>query len=120
MVGLHSATFFEIPNPMPFRVYVIRLKTSVLKIKRFARENPDHIAYKPCVYVGSTALTPELRYDRHLNGKSGSKLVKMYHISLHKRLTARQPVFNTRVEAEAHEKVLAERLQRRGYAVWSR
>lgn len=106
-------------NKISYRVYVIRLKTSVLEVGKFARKNPDHIAYKPCVYVGSTALTPEQRFDRHLNAKSGSKLVKKYHISLHKRLTQRQPTFSTRPEAEAHEMLLAERLRRHGYAVWS-
>ena len=100
-------------------VYVIRLKTSVLEVGKFARKNPDHIACKPCVYVGSTALTPEQRFERHLSAKSGSKLVKRYHIALHKRLTQRQPTFGTRAEAEVYESLLAERLRRRGYAVWS-
>lgn len=105
---------------MPFRVYVIRLKVAVLKNRRFANENPGHVHYKPCVYVGSTALTPEKRLQSHLTGKKGSKWVKEYQIGIHRRLTDRQPIFLTRPEAEAHEQALAERLQRRGYAVWSR
>ena len=105
---------------MPFCVYVIRLRVAVLNVRRFARENPGHIAYKPCVYVGSTGLTPEQRLVRHLTAKTGSRFVKLYCIGLHKRLTERQPIFMTRAEAEAHEKALSERLRRKGYAVWSR
>lgn len=105
---------------MPYCVYVIRLKTEALQERRFASANPGHIAYKPCVYVGSTALTPELRYERHLTGKTGSKWVKLYHLKLHQKLTDKQPTFVTRAEAEAHEMALAERLRRRGYAVWAK
>lgn len=105
---------------MPYHVYVIRLRTEVLEVKKVADENPNHLAYKPCVYVGSTALTPEERYQKHLTGKAGSKWVKRYHISLHKRITEKQPTFSTRPEAVAHEQALAERLRRKGYAVWSR
>ena len=105
---------------MPFYVYVIRLRNAVLDERRFARENPNHVAYKPCVYVGSSALVPEHRYQQHLTGKAGSRWVKEYHIGIHKRLTERQPTFSSRVEAQTHEKALAERLRRKGYAVWSR
>lgn len=104
---------------MPYSVYVIRLKVAVLENRKFARANPNHVTYKPCVYVGSTALTPEQRYERHLNGKTGSKWVKLYHIGIHRRLTNRQGQFQTRDEAEAHERVLATRLRNKGYAVWS-
>ena len=106
-------------STVSYSVYVIRLRTSVLEVGKFARKNPNHTTLKPCVYVGSTALTPEQRFERHLTAKSGSKLVKKYHISLHKRLTQRQPTFGSREQAEAHEQLLAERLRRRGYAVWS-
>ena len=102
-----------------YRVYVIRLRVAVLERRRFAAANPGHLSHKPCVYVGSTALTPEFRYEKHLTAKSGSRLVKAFHISLHKRLTARQPTFATREEAVAHEGRLADRLRRRGYAVWA-
>lgn len=107
---------------MPFHVYVIRLRTEILAVPKIARANPDHVLHKPCVYVGSSALTPDERYGRHIDPKSrtASKWVREYHIGLHKRLTARQPEFDTRDEAEKHEKWLAERLRRRGYAVWSK
>ena len=104
---------------MPFSVYVIRLRNSVLKKGRFARANPNHIASKPCVYVGSTALTPEERYERQLHGNAGSLWVREFHIGLHKRLTDKQPKYATRNDAELAEFLLAMRLRSKGYAVWT-
>ena len=104
---------------MPYYVYVIRLRPAVLKAKKsFAVANPSHAPHKPCVYVGSSGNSPEIRYRKHLTAKSGSKLVKRFHIALHKRLTARQPIFATRAEAEAHEFALTARLRKKGYAAW--
>lgn len=102
-----------------YRVYVIRLRVAVLERKRFAAANPGHLPHKPCVYVGSTAHTPERRLESHLTTKSGSRFVKDFHLKLHARLTARQPTFATREEAVAHEGLLADRLRRKGYAVWA-
>lgn len=104
---------------MPYHVYVIRLKTESLQKKKMMKANPGHLPHKPCVYVGSTWHSPETRYQKHLTTKKGSQMVKEFHLSLHKRLTAKQPVFATRIEAETHEQWLAERLRRKGYAVWS-
>lgn len=106
-------------SALTFSVYVIRLRNSVLKMRRFARANPDHIATKPCVYVGSTALSPEQRYERHLNGKTGSNWVKDFHVGLHKKLTDKSPKYANRSEAEFAEFVLAMQLRKRGYGVWT-
>jgi hypothetical protein len=81
--------------------------------------NPDHISSKPCVYVGSTALTPEQRYENHLTNRTGSKWVKGFHNGLHSRLTDKQPKYKSRKQAEFAEFVLAMRLRRKGYAVWT-
>ena len=106
---------------MPYYVYVIRLRSEVLtKKKKFAKANPGHIRYKPCVYVGQSGNTPEVRYQKHLTAKSGSKLVKEFHVSLHKKLTEKQPIFETREESIAHEFALTERLRKKGYAAWCR
>lgn len=102
-----------------FHVYVIRLKPSVRQVRRFARANPDQDPSKPCVYVGSTALTPQERYERHLTGKSGSKWVKEFHTGLHKKQTGKQPSYGSRKEAEFAEFVLAMRLRKKGYGVWT-
>lgn len=104
---------------MPFSVYVILLKMAVLQVKKFAKANPNHIPSKPCVYVGSTALTPEQRYQRQLTGKTGNKYVKEFHDGLHKKLTNKQPKYATRREAEFAEFVLAMKLRKKGYAVWT-
>jgi hypothetical protein len=107
---------------MPFHVYVIRLRPEVMSVSRFAIENPKRRSDKPCLYVGSTAHPPEVRYAKHIaqNSRTGSKLVRTYHDGLHTRLTRIQPVFGTREQAELHERLLTERLRRRGFAVWSR
>ena len=81
--------------------------------------NPGHLPHKPCVYVGSTWHSPATGYQKHSTTKTGSKMVKEFHLSMHKRLTAKQPDFATRDEAETHEQSLAERVRRKGYAVWS-
>ena len=104
---------------MTFSVYAIRLKAAALHVNKFAKANPDHVPHKPCVYVGSTALTPEQRYQRHLTGKTGSKWVKDFHQSIHKTLTNKQPKYTTRRDAEFAEFVLAVKLRRKGYAVWT-
>lgn len=105
---------------MPFHVYVIRLKQEAVTTSRFIKANPNHDPAKPCVYVGSTALTPAERYQKHLTAKSGSCIVRMWHDRLDERRTAKQPVFETRKAAEAYEAALAQRLRKKGYAVWSR
>jgi N-acetyl-anhydromuramyl-L-alanine amidase AmpD len=107
---------------MSYTVYVIRLRADILQHKKIRDANPNHQPHKPCVYVGYTGLTPERRYQRHIEpgSKVGSKWVKLYHLHLHKRLTEKQPQFETQDEAKAHEAALAERLRRKGYAVWCR
>lgn len=103
-----------------FHVYVVRLDTSVLEERRFARENPDHGLRKPCVYVGMTGLSPEERFANHRAGvRSGRGWVREYGIELLPGLYSRYNPM-TRSEAERIEKHLAARLRRKGYAVWQR
>jgi len=49
-------------------VYVVELDPYVLNFSRFRRANPNRDLMKPCVYVGMTGLTPELRFARHKAG----------------------------------------------------
>jgi predicted GIY-YIG superfamily endonuclease len=101
-------------------VYVVRLDRSVLQDRRFARENPDHDPRKPCVYVGSTGLTPEERFANHKAGiRAGRGLVKRYGEAL---MPGKYSQYNpmTWPEAVKREELLAERLRRKGYAVWQR
>jgi len=103
---------------MPYCVYVIRLKPTVWGERKFAARNPEKHEDKPCVYVGSTALTPEERSEQHRQGYKSNRYAHRYHDGLHKRLTARYGTFETREEVEEFEAVLAERLRRKGYGVW--
>jgi hypothetical protein len=102
-----------------FNVYVIGLNRAVLKVSRFAEENPQHNPLKPCVYVGMTGLDPRARFLNHKNGIKACKFVREYGECLKPRLYRR---FNpmTFAEAQAMERELARRLRNRGYAVWQR
>lgn len=65
-------------------VYVIRLRRAVWKNEpRFRRKNPNRRWWRPCVYVGSTRLTPEQRFRKHLEGgKTAAKYPKRYGVEL--------------------------------------
>jgi len=56
-------------------VYVVELDPVVLNDRRFARANPGRDPTKPCVYVGMTGLTPELRFARHKAGIKANRFV---------------------------------------------
>jgi predicted GIY-YIG superfamily endonuclease len=100
-------------------VYVIRLDNAVLREPRFAKENPQHDARKPCVYVGMTGLSPEHRFANHKAGNKANRYVERYGVGLIPRLYARYNPMSYE-EATAMEKELASRLKKRGYAVWQR
>ena len=104
---------------MAYSVYVVELRPDVLEKKAFAGKNADRREDKPCVYVGQTARTPEERFAQHQNGIRSSRIVREYGVRLRPRLHANVGPFETRAEAENGEKKLAERLRRRGFAVWS-
>ena len=107
-------------EPRAYHVYVIELSPEALGKKRVADENAGRRDDKPCVYVGQTARTPEDRFAQHMSGKRSSRIVREFGVKLKPRLYRNVGPFATRAEAEAGEKRLAERLRRRGYAVWSR
>ena len=104
---------------LAYNVYVIELRRDVLEKKAFAGKNADRREDKPCVYVGQTAKTPEERFAQHLDGVRSSRIVKEYGVRLRPRLYANVGPFETRVESERAESRLAEKLRRRGFAVWS-
>lgn len=104
---------------MPYGVYVIELRREVLEKARFARKNPELQDDKPCVYVGQTALAPEERFAQHLKGRTCNPFVREFGVRLRPKLYANVGPYEKRLEAERAERALAERLRRRGYAVWS-
>ena len=100
-------------------VYVIELHKDVLKSRRFRDENPDYIPGKPCVYVGATGLSPDVRFDNHKAGYKSCKFVKKFGQTL---LTDLYEKYNPMKYDEAceMEKKLAKALRVKGYAVWQR
>ena len=98
-------------------VYVVLLDQEVLEHKRFRDANPDHDPIKPCVYVGMTGKTPEERFVDHQRGHKSNTYVYKYSVKLlPKHFERLNPM--TYAEAVDEEKRLANRLRRKGYAVW--
>ena len=104
-----------------YRVYVIELEKSVVENDKFSRENPDYQNGKPCVYVGSTAATPERRFEQHLSDRiRGSSWVRNYGEELLGHAYEDLPWFDSRVAVEDHEASYAETLRSKGWGVWQR
>ena len=107
--------------PSPQRrdnVYVIELDDAIRELPKFREVNPNARLDLPCLYVGMTGLTPEQRFANHKAGKkAGKKYVTRFGIRLVPELYAGlNPM--TREQAKAEEPALAERLRKRGFAVW--
>jgi len=100
-------------------VYVVRLDAAVLDEPKFAKDNPHYKKGSPCVYVGMTGLNPEDRFNNHRRGYKSNSFVERFGLYLmpskYKRLN---PM--TYEEAKAMEERLAERLKKKGWAVWHR
>ena len=99
------------------RVYVIELDREVVTERRFVRENPRRDPTKPCLYVGSTCLSPEERFRAHMRGHKANPFVYRYGVRLRPDLYQHYPDL-TRDEAELSERELALTLRRQGYGVW--
>lgn len=101
-------------------VYVVELRGEVFEKLRFRNANPEHDRSSPCLYVGSTGLSPERRFANHLeNVKAGRGWVRDYGERLLPHLYEElNPM--TYEEAVAAERELAQTLRRHGFAViWS-
>lgn len=103
---------------MPYCVYVIELHPDVLAIQRFRRANPGHRDGKPCVYVGSTSLSPEARFAQRKAGVKHNRYARKYGVRLCLGQMKHLQDLETRDQAEREEVALANRLRRRGYAAW--
>ena len=98
-------------------LYVIRLDKAVLQRRKFREVNPDYRWWKPCVYVGVTALDPQDRFKQHKASRKASRTVTKYGRRLMPRLDKHlNPVPSA--EAKDQERGLAESLRRKGYGVW--
>ncbi len=101
-----------------FRLYVIALDPAVWQERLFRKDNPSSSGQ--CLYVGSTAHTPEHRFAQHKAGQFCTRRwVQKYGIGLVPNL-AGTTVYSSREAAEQAEHELALQLRQQGYAVWSR
>ena len=106
---------------MTYCVYVIKLRKSVLRSRRFRRANPHYRKRKPCVYVGYTSKTPEERFQIHLNDRrKGSSWVRRYGKALFPWAYEELPLFKSQEGAKKAEVLHAEDLRSAGWGVWQK
>lgn len=98
-------------------VYVIELSYDVIYEARFKKANPDYERGKPCVYVGMTGLSPDLRFDKHKAGIQANKYAQQYGLRLMPELYAMYNPMPYRGAAEM-EVELGIALREAGYGVW--
>jgi hypothetical protein len=98
-------------------VYVVELSQDVLNEPRFRKSNPTYRIGFPCVYVGMTGLSPDLRFDKHKAGIQSNRFVMLYGLRL---LPHLYEVYNPMPYDAARdmEVELAIALREQGYAVW--
>lgn len=98
-------------------VYVVELDDRVMNDPRFARANPQWNGTRPCVYVGMTGLTPELRFARHKAGAKANRYVERHGLRLLPQLYAYANPMPYAAACEM-EIEIAQALRDRGFAVW--
>jgi hypothetical protein len=98
-------------------VYVVELSRDVWGEPRFRRANAHYDITKPCVYVGMTGLSPDVRFDKHMAGIQAARFVTKYGLRLLPQLYA---VYNPMPYEAAREMEveLALSLKARGFGVW--
>ena len=98
-------------------VYVIKLDDAVLNERKFREANPQHHPLKPCVYVGSTGVSPERRFAQHKRGYKANRYVELYGVRLLPELYEPYNPMPYR-DAVEQETFLANELRHQGLAVW--
>jgi hypothetical protein len=100
-----------------YSVYVIELSKEVLNEPKFKRANETYRIGFPCVYVGMTGLSPDVRFDKHKAGIQSNKFVRRYGLHL---LPQLYEVYNPMPYDGARdmEVELAISLRAKGYGVW--
>ncbi len=98
-------------------VYVVELSLDVLAEPAFRRANPDYVSGKPCVYVGMTGLSPDVRFDKHKAGIQANRFVLRYGLHL---VPALYSMYNPMpyLGACEMEVELAIALREEGFGVW--
>ena len=100
-----------------YSVYVIELSKDVLNEPRFRKANAGYRLGFPCIYVGMTGLSPDVRFDKHKAGIQSNRFVRRYGLHL---LPQLYEVYNPMPYDGARdmEVELAISLREKGYAVW--
>lgn len=98
-------------------VYVVLLSQDVLYEPKFVKCNPNYDPDKPCVYVGMTGQSPDIRFDKHKAGLKANRYVRQYGIQLMPEL---YEFYNPMPYEAARdmEVELAIHLREKGYGVW--
>jgi len=98
-------------------VYVVLLSRDVLYERKFVKCNPDYDPEKPCVYVGMTGQSPDVRFDKHKAGLKANRYVKKYGQRLVPELyECYNPMpYEAALDMEIE---LAIYLREKGYGVW--
>ena len=96
---------------------MIELAPEVWDVARFRRANPDYQLGKPCVYVGMTGLSPDVRFDKHKAGIQSNRFVRDYGLRLLPELYECYNPMPYRAAAEM-EVELGIALREQGYGVW--
>jgi len=104
---------------MPYNVYIIKLKKEVIKSKKFRDKNPYMNPKRTCYYIGQTAHDPITRFEQHKAGYKSNNFVKKYGTNLAWRLFKKYNPIKTREKAEYIEKLLTEKLRKKGHGTWS-
>ena len=102
-------------------VYVIDLDAAVWRDRpKMRKSNPryNRLTGPGFLYVGMTMYTPKERFETHkAGGKLSSPVVRKYGIRLRPTLY-RAYKRMSQADAEEMELYVAERLRKKGYAVW--
>jgi hypothetical protein len=98
-------------------VYIVELSKEVLNEPRFRKANERYRLGFPCVYVGMTGLSPDLRFDKHKAGIQANRYVLRYGLRL---LPGLYEMYNPMPYDGARdmEVELAIALRAKGYGVW--
>ena len=96
---------------------MVELSRDVWGEPRFRRANEAYDITKPCVYVGMTGLSPDVRFDKHMAGIQAARFVTKYGLRL---LPQLYEVYNPMPYEAAREMEVERALSHnaRGFGVW--
>jgi len=98
-------------------VYVVELHPAVLRFEPFLAGNPGYRKGMPCVYVGTTRLTPAERSANHVTGVSAEGVVQRFGLRLLPFLYAYANPLPFEAAREMETEIV-DSLREEGYGVW--